>query len=127
MKTTFKQFLFELTKVKISKDPDALGAYVTDKRSNTGNEKIVEIPINRFLETNEPKDKTAVGTASTDSEKVVQKIIDSMKLEKDIDPILVKRSGSGYLVLDGHHRLEAHKRLNRKTIKAKILTAFNAN
>ena len=55
---------------------------------------------------------------------------DDIKNKKEIEPIIVRRKPSGrlrgkYQVMDGHHRLEAHLRMNLKHIPAVIIHPQN--
>jgi len=44
-----------------------------------------------------------------------------------LKPVTVKRSEEGYTLLSGHNRLEAYKRLGKKTIPARVLEYDNQN
>jgi ParB-like chromosome segregation protein Spo0J len=80
------------------------------------------IPI-ADLETFEPRDKTALGAADAASESNVRNLMRAIKQGRPVPPILVRRHGGAWQVVDGHHRLEAHRRLGRTRIAARILPA----
>ena len=61
-------------------------------------------------------------SSSEEHIKVLVKAIENNKPSHTLDPITVWWSGSCYRVIDGHHRLEAYKRVvNNKIIKIPLI------
>jgi len=54
-------------------------------------------------------------------EEKVEEYKEMLEQGVEFDPIIVWKRGGEYWVVDGAHRVEAHRRAGRKTIKAKIL------
>jgi len=112
---SFREFLNEITTVKYQKD---IGADVksTGRGDNTPYKqiKLVSLHPNK-LKTNEPASKTAKETSTPESETKIQSLMKSHRQGKkpfETTPILVKRESDGsHTVLDGHHRVEAARRL----------------
>jgi ParB-like chromosome segregation protein Spo0J len=50
----------------------------------------------------------------------VEDFIELLEAGKVIPPIVLRASGDAYILVDGRHRLLAHKRLGRTHIKARI-------
>jgi len=60
------------------------------------------------------------------SEDKVKEYVDMIESGVEFDPILVWDKGNGeYWVIDGVHRIEAHKRVGRSTIKAELISCKN--
>jgi len=60
------------------------------------------------------------------SEDKVKEYVDMIESGVEFDPILVWDKGNGeYWVIDGVHRIEAHKRVGRSTIKAELISCEN--
>lgn len=53
----------------------------------------------------------------------LQELAESIRLHGLIQPIAVARTDSGYQLISGHRRLEAHKVLGRDTVRANIIDA----
>ena len=53
----------------------------------------------------------------------VRALAESIRIHGLIQPIAVVRSSSGYVLVSGHSRLEAHKIIGRDTIRANIIEA----
>ena len=51
----------------------------------------------------------------------VESIKNDILAGKTMPPILVRKYGEGYQVLDGHHRFHGHKKAGEKEIKAIII------
>lgn len=133
---TFKQFLDEAETTKVSlfrhdvgDDEEDIGADV--KRGKRPMEpphrqdQIKKIRINQTVR-HEPEEKTRKDMATPESEKNIQGIMSDIKNKKQIEPILVRRQkGGSYLVMDGHHRLEAHLRMRLRHIPARIIQPQN--
>ena len=58
-------------------------------------------------------------------EEKVQEYAEMLEEGVEFDPILVWEKEDGYWVVDGVHRIEAHKRAGRQTIKAKLIKCEN--
>jgi transcriptional regulator with XRE-family HTH domain len=59
------------------------------------------------------------------SEDKVKEYVDMIESGVKFDPILVWDKGNEYWVIDGVHRIEAHKRAGRSTIKAELISCKN--
>jgi uncharacterized ParB-like nuclease family protein len=133
---TLKQFLDEAERTKVTmfnrdleNDENEMGATVDRQKRpmepDHSQDKVKMIPLERMFR-HEPEEKTHRNTASPESEKAVQGIMADIKKKNDIEPILVRRQDGGkYQVMDGHHRVEAHLRMNRTHIPARIINAKN--
>jgi hypothetical protein len=116
-KTITKQ-IDEVAKVKLSHASDDFGAYVND---GTGKlEPTTMIPVSKIA-IFEPDDKFQ----DPSNAKNLKNIVKAMKAGKELPPILVRRQGLGFQVLDGHHRFMAHRLLGKKEIPARIVSKFN--
>jgi|TARA_R110000823_G_scaffold311962_1_gene438278 ParB-like chromosome segregation protein Spo0J len=51
----------------------------------------------------------------------VENIKNDILAGKDMPPILVRKYGVGYQVLDGHHRFHGHKKAGEEEVKAIII------
>jgi hypothetical protein len=110
--------LKEVAKVKLSHDPDDFGAYVND---GTGKlEPTTMIPVSKIT-IFEPDTKFQ----DPDNAINLKNIVKAIKAGKELPPILVRRQGLGFQVLDGHHRFMAHRLLGKKEIPARIVSKFN--
>jgi uncharacterized ParB-like nuclease family protein len=133
---TLKQFLDEAERTKVTmfnrelgNDETEMGATVDRQKRPMEREhsqdKVKMIPLKRMFR-HEPEEKTSRGEASPESEKNIQGIMADIKNKKDIEPILVRRQDGGkYQVMDGHHRVEAHLRMNRTHIPARVIDSKN--
>ena len=133
---TFKQFLDEAERTKVTmfnheldNDEIEMGATVDRQKRPMEREhsqdKVKMIPLKRMFR-HETEEKTHPDTATPESEKAVQGIMADIKKKKDIEPILVRRQKGGkYQVMDGHHRVEAHLRMNRTHIPARVIDNKN--
>lgn len=110
--------IWEIAKVRLSSNPDDYGAWVHDGRGRE--EPTVELPINRIT-TFEPEDKFQ----DPKNAENLKRIIKAIKAGAKLPPILVRRQGQGYQVIDGHHRFKAYRLLNKKTIPARIISKYN--
>lgn len=99
-------------------DSEEVGAWI---RNQGKDEPVVILPVGKIT-TFEPIEKTGKGTASIDSENNVRNIMRSVKKGRDVPPILVMKTPGGFQVIDGHHRLEAYKRLGKKSIPARMVS-----
>lgn len=101
--------------VTLHTDPDYFGATVDD-RHNQKRLLLRKLPVD-LIDVYEPEDKMK----SLSSRMNVSRLIKSIKAGEKLPPILVRKSGKRYQVLDGHHRLYAHKKLDLKTILCRIV------
>lgn len=98
---------------------DEVGATIT----SIGKEEPTKIvPISK-LDTFEPRDKTSLGHASAESERKVQQLMKAILRGQTVPPVLVRRHDNKWQIIDGHHRLEAHRRLGRKSIQVRVVPA----
>ena len=107
---------------------DEVGSRYSEYDTRTGRkhreEKIHKIPLNQLVP-HEDVEKTHPSTASKESSDKINDIMKTIKSGKGhtLPPVKVVRhqTGGGYTVVDGHHRLEAHRRLGLKHISANIV------
>jgi uncharacterized ParB-like nuclease family protein len=124
---TFKEYIIEVAKVGLINTDDQIGSTSISKGRDEAHK---NMPI-RNLTTREDLGKTKRGEASPESEKNVKQIMKHIRKGGKIPPILVRRlnkprkSGATHQVLDGHHRLEAHKRLGRGSITVREVNKRN--
>ena len=55
----------------------------------------------------------------------IKKLTKHIKSGGELPPILVRKTKNLYQVIDGHHRMLAHKNANMKTINAKVVDDEN--
>jgi len=111
------EFITEIAKVKLGTDPEDYGSWVTDRGPS---EPTVIVPVSK-LTTFEPDDKFE----KPENAKNLNNIVKALTAGKELPPIIVRRQGLGYQVLDGHHRFMAYKKLGKKYIPARIVAKFN--
>jgi len=129
---SFLHFINEalVHKVHTVNNDDEIGADINIRGSDSANKHkqdfVHKIPISR-ISTHEPLHKTNKDSSSDESETNIQSIIKGIKRGDKIEPIKLRRHGKtgNYQVLDGHHRLEAHKRLGVKHISANIIDHYH--
>lgn len=138
---TYKQFteevdslLTELTKVSVTQrnpngpEVQTVGADVsTDNKPNRA-EKVRTMSIKHLKAHGNEGDKATKGKASPESENKVQSMVKHLQSGKTLPHPLVDHTGK---VLDGHHTVEAHRRLGSRTMKVrqipKILAKQSVN
>lgn len=89
----------------------------------------IKLPVVKILvaaiETNEPREKVFGDQASEESIAIVSGLVTSIRRGQDIDPVFVRRQvpkdGKFYQLIDGHHRLEAHRQAKQKYILAIVI------
>ena len=111
------EFITEVAKIKLGTDPEDFGSWVTD---NGQSEPTVMLPVSK-LTNFEPDDKFV----KPENAKNLHNIVKALKAGKELPPILVRRQGLGYQVLDGHHRFMAYRLLGKKYIPARIVAKSN--
>jgi len=118
------EFITELSRVELYTGPEEAGAEVRDTVRNP--ERTIMLPVRKLI-TNEPLEKTAKECSTVKDEQIVLNIMNALRKKKTIPPIHVRRVGMKYQVIDGHHRLEAYKRLHIQKIPAQIVTKIRIN
>lgn len=121
----FKYFREALVyKARSFKNPDEVGteyrAVGTGSHLERKLSKVHSVRISDIV-THEGDDKTHKDTAHPDTERHVQGMIKSIKAKRGLEPVLLVKHKKGYKLIDGHHRLEAHKRTGHSHINAHIL------
>ena len=111
------EFIAEVAKVKLGTDPEDFGSWVTDKGQP---EPTVMLPVSKVI-TFEPDDKFE----KPENAKNLHNMVKALKAGNELPPILVRRQGLGYQVLDGHHRFMAYRLLGKKYIPARIVAKSN--
>lgn len=103
-----------LKELKIIVYPGRQGVDVDD----TGVETIpvTTLPIESLV-LNEPASKMK----SPESQATLKQLVTSMKKGKKIPPILVRKLGNKYQILDGHHRYFATKIIGGESMRARII------
>jgi len=107
----------EIARVRLSKDPDDFGAYVNDSGKA---EKTVLLPVKK-LTTFEPDEKFN----NPKAQQYLRKMVLALKSGKELPPILVRKQGTAYQVVDGHHRFMAYKMSGKKEIPVRIVAKTN--
>lgn len=78
------------------------------------------IPVNARRVTNfEPPEKAQANSFKVD------KMVRSLEQGKELPPIAVRSTPTGYEVVDGHHRLAAHQKFGSTSIPAKVIEPEN--
>lgn len=121
---SYKQFVTELVKVSLTNklhpnDEREIGSDVRDM-ANTKSEKTSKIAVHK-IKTFEGDDKTSKDSASAESRKNVDSIKKHIQRGGKVPPILVRRHQGSYQVVDGHHRLQAHKEAGLKHIDVHVV------
>lgn len=109
----------EVAKVRISKDPDDLGAYVDDEGDP---EPTVMLPIALITGVLEPDDMHQTKPGAPQK---IARMAKAIKSGKHMPPILVRRHSDGYQVMDGHHRFKAYRLAKSDEIPARIVDPEN--
>lgn len=117
---SFESEIDEISKVRISTDPNDYGAYVSDFGKP---EKTIMVPTNKIKAVLEPDDLHATKPGYADN---MKRILSAIKAGKELPPILLRRVGvDQFQVLDGHHRFKAYKLAGKKSIPARIVDPKN--
>jgi uncharacterized ParB-like nuclease family protein len=122
----YKQLITELVKVSLGNkvQPNGereIGSNVRDM-SNTKSEKTKTIPVHKIT-TFEGGDKTSKKAGSSESRANVDSIKKHIQRGGSVPPILVRRHQGSYQVVDGHHRLQAHKEAGIKNIDVHVVNS----
>jgi len=124
---SFREHLTEIAKIGLIDTRTQIGSTV----SNKGRDELHKTMPIRKLSTWEDADKTQRGTASKDSETNVRKMMQHIRNGGKVPPVVVRqlpkptKSGQTHQVIDGHHRLEAHRRLGLGSIKVRVARPAN--
>jgi ParB-like chromosome segregation protein Spo0J len=113
-----KKTIFEIIKATISSKPGEVGATISEPMRTQ--EPVVNIPVKKISRL-EPVEKFKKPEHARNLKRIVQ----SMKKGRTMPPISVRRTSNGYQAVDGHHRLRAHEILNRRTIRARVISPRN--
>lgn len=111
-----REFISELHRVEVHNKPDWVGAYVDDRVNPQKVEPITKLPIHKISEL-EPDSKFSDPKFAAN----LEKIVGALKAGKELPPIIVRRIGKEFQVVDGHHRFKAHRMLGKKFINARIV------
>jgi hypothetical protein len=98
----------------LSTDPDNFGATVDD--TNLKKLPVVMLPLKKLVHF-EPLSKME----TPEAKKWVKRLMSKIEKGRKIKPILVREWENGYQVIDGHHRFQAYKLLNKPEIPAQIV------
>lgn len=110
--------LNEAIKVVLYPGNKGLDFYFSNK--DIKNAPKVQIPLEKLVR-NEP----AIKMKEPDSIKAVKELVALYKKGKKLDPILVRKKGDKFQILDGHHRFTAAKLAGLKDINAIIVPEEN--
>jgi len=112
----WRQYIKEGSKVKLHTDPSYYGAEVDD--SVIEGKPVVSLDI-KYLSGFEPDEKMEDPESFAAVEKISNLVIAGE--ENQLPPILVRKHGTGYQVIDGHHRFHGFKKAGAEKIKAIII------
>ena len=109
--------IFEDTKVVLHSKPEYYGATANIHRSD---EPIIEIPLSHLtpLEPLEKKQKI------NDKNKV-RDILKKLKQKIELPPLIVRKMGNRYQILDGHHRYMANVINKSPTVCVRVVSPEN--
>ena len=106
----------ELNELKITVYPKQQGVDVDDPEGELETAPSVTLPLNRLV-LNEP----AAKMQSPESKKTLKSLIKAIKNGKPLPPLVVRKLGDKYQILDGHHRYFAMKVLGIKNAKVIVV------
>lgn len=93
----------------------------SDNDTDLKNPKTISIAVDKISKT-QPKNQSKT-EKNYNSE--VADIIKKLNKNKKFTPVVVYKDGEEYVMLDGHHRLDAYKKLNKKKINAIVIPKKN--
>ena len=102
--------------IKVALYPGKKGVDINSTDKDIKNAPKVRIHINKLLR-NEP----AVKMKAPESVENIKNLAAMYRKGKEVDPILVRKKGSKFQILDGHHRFTAAKLVGLKDIKAIVI------
>ena len=106
--------------IKVALYPDRKGADVDFSDKDIKNAPKVQIPLEKLFR-NEP----AAKMKSPEAIENIKNLIVMYKKGKKLDPLLVRKKGDRFQILDGHHRFTAAKLAGLKDINAIIVPDEN--
>lgn len=106
----------KLNELKITVYPKQQGVDVDDPEGELETAPTVDMPLSKLV-LNEP----AIKMKSPESQKNLKSLIKAIKAGKPLPPIVVRKLGDKYQILDGHHRYFAMRALGIKNAKAIIV------
>ena len=106
----------QLNELKITVYPKDQGVDVDDPDGELETAPTTILPLDS-LALNEPANKMK----SPESRKTLKSLIKALKDGQTLPPLVVRKLGDGYQILDGHHRYFAMKALDIKNTKAVIV------
>ena len=110
-------FISEIIRATVNHDLNDYGSYINDSGDH---EPTTFLPI-KDIDIFEPDSKFD----NVKNHQNLRKIIQSIKSGNKLPPVLVRRIGNRYQILDGHHRFKAYRTLNKKYIPVKIISKTN--
>lgn len=102
--------------IKVALYPDRKGVNVDSSDKDIKNAPKVQIPLEKLFR-NEP----AAKMKSPEAIENIKNLIVMYKKGKKLDPLLVRKKGNRFQILDGHHRFTAAKLAGLKDINAIIV------
>jgi hypothetical protein len=112
------ELIYENISVKLY--PNKQGVDVDYTEKDIKNAKEIQIPLSK-LNRNEPSEKMK----SDKAKKNIESLFHLYKKGKKVDPILVRKTGDKYRILDGHHRYSAAKLAKLDSINAIVIPEKN--
>lgn len=106
--------------IKVALYPGNKGVDVDSTEEDIKNAPKVQIPLEKLFR-NEPAEKMK----SPESIENIKNLAAMYKRGKEMDPILVRKKGNRFQILDGHHRFTAAKLAGLKSINAIIVPDEN--
>jgi hypothetical protein len=114
-----RESIAEVAKVRISLDPNDLGAYVYDEDPP---EPTTLIPLGEITYVLEPDQLHATKPGF---QARIARMVKTLEKGKHLPPVLVRKYQGSYQILDGHHRFKAYRMVNAKEIPARIVAPEN--
>ena len=106
--------------IKVALYPGEKGVDIDSSDEDIENAPKVQIPLSRLFR-NEP----VVKMKTPESTEVIKQLITKYKNGKAVDPILVRKKGNKFQILDGHHRYTAAKLAGLSSINVIIVPDEN--
>jgi ParB family chromosome partitioning protein len=107
-------------KIVLYKKGKDVGADLDFSDEDIENAPKVQIPLSKLV-----RYEPAIKMKSPESIKIVKRLVNQYKSSKTIDPILVRKKGNKFQILDGHHRYTAAKLAGLSSINAIIVPDEN--
>lgn len=109
----------EIAKVRLSLDPNDMGAYVHDEGMP---EPTVMLPIEEIRYVFEPDE---LHQTKNGAPQKISKMVKAIMNGKQMPPILVRKYKDGYQVMDGHHRFKAYRLAKATEVPVRIVDPEN--